>query len=220
MRRIHAVGCCPDALQQLHCSALRGACAKRSDRRQLSPTLPRHGLTARQSPLPPSASVCDAMLLHAPPCRGAAPRRGAAAPRELRRRAGAPLPQPLRRATPRLAVHSPRSAAPGRCCAAARGDNDRQARAEEAAQQRTARALDASLAAITRLVGVGDMFGGVGSSRPALPPGQEAAPPADADVKRVSFRARAKSKRQVAQARCAYLLRPVALPDAPVLAGR
>jgi hypothetical protein len=58
------------------------------------------------------------------------------------------------------------------------------------------------------------MFGGVGSSRPALPPGQEAAPPADADVKRVSFRARAKSKRQVAQARCAYLLRPVALPDA------
>jgi hypothetical protein len=69
-------------------------------------------------------------------------------------------------------------------------------------QQRTAKALDASLATITRLIGVGDMYGGVGSSRPALPPGEAGDAAAfGGAAKRVSFRCRAKTKRQVAQAR-------------------
>lgn len=97
----------------------------------------------------------------------------------------------------------PRAAPRGQPFAAAgRGENEKHARAEQVLQQRTAKALDASLAVITRLIGVGDMYGGVGSSQPALPPGEEAAAAAlGGDAKRVSFRSRAKTKRQVAQAR-------------------
>lgn len=83
---------------------------------------------------------------------------------------------------------------------AARASADERRR-DEAAQQRTLRALDASLQALQRLMSVGDLFGGVGGAAPraALPPSLQ--PASAAARKRVAFRARATSRRQVPQAR-------------------
>jgi hypothetical protein len=96
----------------------------------------------------------------------------------------------------------------GVVCAA--GDNKSRAAKEAAAQQRTFRALDSAMRVINQMLSMGDMFGGVGGVRranaamPAALAAGTAAPPAVRPAgpsKRVSFRARARAKRDVLQAR-------------------
>ena len=159
-------------------------------------------VAARHSPRLQSASIAGTMMLRMPDGRHGT----ASALQQLRRQACA-FARTLRHACadPLHAASCGRPRAEPRaqpCAAAGRGENEKHARAEQLLQQRTAKALDASIAAITRLIGVGDMYGGVGGRRPALPPGEvgDAAAFVGA-AKRVSFRCRAKTKRQVAQAR-------------------
>ncbi len=91
----------------------------------------------------------------------------------------------------------------------------KQRAAEEAAQRRTFRALDGAMRIINQMLGMsGDMFGSfggvdlarAGAASAATPAALAAAPRPAGRSKRVSFRARARSERDVTQARASPAL--------------